>query len=385
MKKLIIILLAGILSCQNNSSEQTETPKPMPTSSISQKPFGTTTDSIAVDLYTLTNGDTEIGITNYGGVITAWRVPDADGNLGDVVLGYDNMEGYRSKPSYFGALVGRYGNRIAKGEFTLDGETYSLATNNGANHLHGGIKGFDKVVWQADTATSSDGPQLVLRYTSPDGEEGYPGNLETQVTYTLQADNTLRIDYEATTDEPTIINLTNHSYFNLSGDPSTTILDHRLMIDADRYVPVTEELIPTGELAPVNGSPFDFTESTVIGNRIDADHSQIKNGLGYDHCWVLNGAEDELTRAATVFEPTSKRFLEVFTTEPGIQFYSGNFLDGTAVGKEGISYKKRSALCLETEHFPDSPNQPDFPSVVLRPGETYRTTTAYKFSVKEDA
>ena len=357
----------------------------MPTSSILQKPFGTTTDSIAVDLYTLTNGDTEIDITNYGGVITAWRVPDADGNLGDVVLGYDNMEGYRSKPSYFGALVGRYGNRIAKGEFTLDGETYSLATNNGANHLHGGIKGFDKVVWQADTATSSDGPQLVLRYTSPDGEEGYPGNLETQVTYTLQADNTLRIDYEATTDEPTIINLTNHSYFNLSGDPSTTILDHRLMIDADRYVPVTEELIPTGELAPVNGSPFDFTESTVIGNRIDADHSQIKNGLGYDHCWVLNGAEDELTRAATVFEPTSKRFLEVFTTEPGIQFYSGNFLDGTAVGKEGISYKKRSALCLETEHFPDSPNQPDFPSVVLRPGETYRTTTAYKFSVKEDA
>jgi len=371
-------------ACQNNSPQQKETTETMPSFSITQQSFGTTDDGTAVDLYTLTNGDTEVDITNYGGVITAWRVPDAQGNLADVVLGYDDMEGYRTKPSFFGALVGRYGNRIANGEFMLDGETYSLATNNGPNHLHGGIKGFDKVVWQADTTTATEGPRLVLRYTSPDGEEGYPGTLETQVTYTLQADNTLRIDYEATTDKPTIVNLTNHSYFNLSGDPSTTILDHQLMIDADRYVPVTEALIPTGELAPVSDSPFDFTEPTVVGNRIDADHPQIKNGLGYDHCWVLNGSTSELTRAATVFEPKSKRFLEVFTTEPGIQFYSGNFLDGTAVGKENISYKKRSALCLETEHFPDSPNQPDFPSVVLRPGETYRTTTAYKFSVRED-
>ncbi len=380
-----VIFLIGILSlaaCQSNPTQQQETTETMPTSFISQRPFGTTSDSTAVELYTLTNGDTEVDITNYGGIITAWRVPDANGQMGDVVLGYDNMDGYNTVPSYFGALVGRYGNRIANGKFTLDGETYSLATNNGPNHLHGGIKGFDKVVWQADTATSDEGPQLILRYTSPDGEEGYPGTLVTKVTYTLQTDNTLRIDYEATTDKPTIVNLTNHSYFNLSGDPSTTILDHQLMIDANRYVPVSEALIPTGELASVDETPFDFTKPTVIGNRIDADHPQIVNGIGYDHCWVLNGAEGELSLAATVFDPKSKRFLEVFTTEPGIQFYSGNFLNGAAVGKGGISYEKRSALCLETEHFPDSPNQPDYPSVVLRPGETYRTTTAYKFSVK---
>ncbi|WKN44652.1 aldose epimerase family protein [Tunicatimonas pelagia] len=383
MRALFLIWLLGLAACQSNPTQQQKTTETMPTSSISKKSFGTTESGATVDLYTLTNGDTEVDITNYGGIITAWRVPDAQGTVADVVLGYSDMEGYRTEPSYFGALIGRYGNRIANGKFTLDGETYSLATNNGPNHLHGGIKGFDKVVWQADTATSDESPQLILRYTSPDGEEGYPGTLDTQVTYTLQTDNTLRIDYEATTDKPTVVNLTNHSYFNLSGDPATTILDHELMISADRYVPISEALIPTGELEPVDGTPFDFTQPTVIGNRIDADHPQIKNGLGYDHCWVLNNANDGPTRAATVFDPKSKRFLEVFTTEPGIQFYSGNFLDGAAVGKGGVSYEKRSALCLETEHFPDSPNQPDFPSVVLRPGETYRTTTAYKFSVKE--
>jgi len=382
MRAIYMIWLLCLAACQSSPTQQEETTETMPTSSISQQPFGTTNEGTSVELYTLTNADTEVDITNYGGVITAWRVPDAEGNTGDVVLGYNDMEGYRAKPSFFGALVGRYGNRIANGEFTLDGETYSLAKNNGQNHLHGGLKGFDKVVWEADTATSDDGPQLILRYTSPDGEEGYPGTLETKVTYTLQADNTLRIDYEATTDKPTIINLTNHSYFNLSGDPSNPILDHQVMINADRYVPVDETLIPLGDLEPVEGTPFDFTEPTVVGKRIDADHPQIVNGKGYDHCWVLNGPENELSLAATVFDPKTKRFMEVFTTEPGIQFYSGNFLDGTAVGKEGVSYGKRSALCLETEHFPDSPNQPDYPSVVLRPGETYRTTTAYRFSVK---
>lgn len=353
--------------------------------SISQASFGSTADGTSVQLYTLTNGDTEVDITNYGGVITSWRVPDANGQMGDVVLGYDSMPGYNTAPSYFGAIVGRYGNRIANGEFTLEGETYELAKNNGPNHLHGGERGFDKVVWQADTANSAEGPQLILQYTSPDGEEGYPGTLETTVTYTLQSDNTLRIDYEATTDKPTVVNLTNHSYFNLTGDPSQSILDHELMIEAEQFVPVTEDLIPTGELQDVEGTPFDFTEAAVIGSRIDEDNAQLANGLGYDHCWVLDGAAGELTLAATVLEPRSGRFLEVFTTEPGVQFYSGNFLNGSVTGKEGITYQKRSALCLETEHFPDSPNQPDFPSVELRPGDTYQTTTAYRFSVKSES
>ncbi|MEQ9442454.1 MAG: aldose epimerase family protein [Cyclobacteriaceae bacterium] len=357
----------------------------MPTTSITQSPFGSTADGSSVTLFTLTNGETEVDITNYGGIITAWRVPDASGQLGDVVLGYNSMDGYNTAPSYFGALVGRYGNRIANGEFTLDDQTYTLAVNNGPNHLHGGTKGFDKVIWEADTATSDDGPKLTLHYTSPDGEEGYPGTLQTQVTYTLQADNTLRIEYEATTDKPTVLNLTNHTYFNLTGNPSQTILNHEVMLDADQFVPVDENLIPTGELAPVEGTPFDFTEPTAVGSRIDQEDEQLIKGGGYDHCWVLNGATDGLSLAATVFEPQSKRYLEVFTTEPGIQFYTGNFLDGSITGKEGVTYQKRSALCLETEHFPDSPNQPDFPSVVLRPGETYRTTTAYKFSVKENS
>ncbi|MEM9830639.1 MAG: aldose epimerase family protein [Bacteroidota bacterium] len=384
MRAIYLIWLLSLAACQSSPTQQEETTETMPTSSISQKPFGTTTDAVAVELYTLTNGDTEVDITNYGGIITSWRVPDSNGQMGDIVQGYDSVDGYNSLPGYFGATIGRYGNRIANGEFSLDGETYSLAKNNGPNHLHGGLVGFNDVVWQADTATSEDGPQLILQYTSPDGEEGYPGTLETKVTYTLQADNTLRIDYEATTDKPTVVNLTNHSFFNLSGDPSTPILDHQLMLNADRYVPVNETLIPTGSLDSVKGTPFDFTEATAVGERIDADHPQITNGLGYDHCWVLNGPEGELSLAATVLDPKSKRFMEVFTTEPGIQFYSGNFLDGSAIGKDGTSYDYRTALCLETEHFPDSPNQPDFPSVVLRPGENYRTTTAYKLSVKDE-
>ncbi|MEM6846148.1 MAG: aldose epimerase family protein [Bacteroidota bacterium] len=384
MRAIYLIWLLSLAACQSSPTQQEETTETMPTSSISQKPFGTTTYAVAVELYTLTNGDTEVEITNYGGIITSWRVPDSNGQMGDIVQGYDSVDGYNSLPGYFGATIGRYGNRIANGEFSLDGETYSLAKNNGPNHLHGGLIGFNDVVWQADTATSEDGPQLILQYTSPDGEEGYPGTLETKVTYTLQADNTLRIDYEATTDKPTVVNLTNHSFFNLSGDPSTPILDHQLMLNADRYVPVNQTLIPLGSLDSVKGTPFDFTEATAVGERIDADHPQITNGLGYDHCWVLNGPEGELSLAATVLDPKSKRFMEVFTTEPGIQFYSGNFLDGSAIGKDGTSYDYRTALCLETEHFPDSPNQPDFPSVVLRPGENYRTTTAYKLSVKDE-
>nr|WKN35116.1 galactose mutarotase [Tunicatimonas sp. TK19036] len=383
MRTLCLIWFIALVACQTNTTNQETESMPASSASITQSSFGTTADGASVELYTLKNGDTEVDITNYGGIITSWRVPDATGQMGDVVLGYNNMDGYNTAPSYFGALVGRYGNRIANGEFTLDGETYSLAKNNGPNHLHGGLKGFDKVVWKADTATSSNGPQLILQYTSQDMEEGYPGTLQTKVTYTLQDDNTLRIDYEATTDKPTIINLTNHTYFNLTGDPSQKILDHEVMINAYEFVPVNENLIPTGELQPVEGTPFDFTEPTSVGSRIEEENTQLEYGIGYDHCWVLNGGGG-MSLAATVFEPQSKRYLEVMTTEPGIQFYSGNFLDGTVTGKEGITYQQRSALCLETEHFPDSPNQPDFPSVELRPGETYQTSTSYKFSVKAD-
>lgn len=347
---------------------------------LSSAPFGTTPAGETVELYTLKNvHGTTVKITPYGGVVTSIIVPDRNGKMGDVVHGFDNAAGYTDKVPFFGALIGRYGNRIAKGQFILDGQTYTLARNNGPNHLHGGIKGFDKVLWKAAPVNPAV-PSLTLTYLSKDGEEGYPGNLSVTVTYTLTDDNQLVIDYLATTDKKTVVNLTNHTYFNLAG--SGTILDHEVRIDADRYTPVDAGLIPTGELAPVEGTPFDFRTPTAIGARINADNEQLKLGGGYDHNWVLNGAMGTMRKVAEVYERTSGRVLEVSTVEPGMQFYTGNFLDGTLTGKGGQSYAYRSGFCMETQHFPDSPNHPDFPTTVLNPGETYKTQTIYKFSVR---
>jgi aldose 1-epimerase len=318
-------------------------------------------------------------ITPYGGKIISLLVPDKSGKLGDVVLGYDAAEQYPGGNPYFGALIGRYGNRIAKGKFTLEGHEYQLNTNNGANALHGGPGGFHNVIWKSE-AVSDD--RVELYYLSKDGEEGYPGNLKVKVTYSLTDENALVIDYEATTDKPTVLNLTQHSYFNLAGEGNGTILDHSLSINADRFTPVDETLIPSGELEEVKGTPFDFTKITKIGDRINDNHSQIKNGKGYDHNWVLNRKGDELILAATLSESGSGRVMEVWTTQPGIQFYSGNFLNGSDLGKGGKKYEYRSGLCLETQHFPDSPNQPTFPSTVLRPGEVYQHQTVYKFKIQ---
>ncbi|MDJ1469385.1 aldose epimerase family protein [Cytophagaceae bacterium DM2B3-1] len=350
-------------------------------------PFGTLPDGKAADLYTLRNASgMEVKITNYGGTIVSWTAPDKDGKYEDVVLGCDSLDGYLKGVPYFGALIGRYGNRIGKGKFTLDGKTYTLATNNGPNALHGGKVGFDKVLWEA-TPVEGEEPSLKLTYVSKDGEEGYPGTLTTEVVYQLKNDNSLQISYKATTDKPTVVNLTNHTYFNLTGGVKRDILDHEVTLYADKLVPVDKGLIPTGELKPVAGTPFDFNTSTKIGARInDSSDVQIKYGLGYDHCWVLKESKeskDSLKHVATVYEPTSGRVLDTYTTEPAVQFYTGNFLDGTITGKNGIVYKHRYGFCLETEHYPDSPNKPSFPSTVLRPGETYATTTVYKFSTKK--
>ena len=352
---------------------------------IKKLPFGKTEDGTAIDLYTLTNANgMTVKITNYGGIVTSIVVPDKNGNWGDVVLGYDNLEGYLKNNPYFGCIIGRYGNRIARGQFTLNGKSYTLATNNEPNHLHGGIKGFDKVVWQAKEIKGEDTVGLELTYLSKDGEEGYPGNLSVKVVYTLTNDNALRIDYQATTDQPTIVNLTNHSYFNLKDAGASPILDHELMLEADYFSPVNETLIPTGEFRAVVGTPFDFKNPTKIGARIGTDDDQIKFGLGYDHNFVLNGKAGELTMAGKLIESTTGRVMEIWTTEPGIQFYSGNFLDGTITGKNGTVYQYRHGLCLETQHYPDSPNHPNFPSTVLNPGEKYQTTTIYKFSVVKE-
>ncbi|GAB3954439.1 galactose mutarotase [Spirosoma harenae] len=376
----LLTSLVTMNSCTSKKEKEAETQKP----GIDKTTYGQLPDGKTADLYTLHNAaGMTAKITNYGGIIVSLTAPDKDGKFEDVTLGADSLSGYVKGTPYFGALVGRYGNRIAKGKFTLDGKTYSLVTNNMGNHLHGGTVGFDKVLW---TATPVDGeePALKLAYTSKDGEEGYPGNLSVEVTYTLQKDNSLKIDYQATTDKPTVVNLTNHTYFNLTGGAKRDVLDHVLTLNADRFIPVDKTLIPTGKLQPVAGTPFDFTQPTVIGKRInDSTDAQIKYGLGYDHGWVLNGSGDSLKLAATVYEPTSGRVMEVRTTEPAIQFYTGNFLDGTVMGREGFAYKKRYALCLETEHYPDSPNQASFPSTVLRPGQTYKTTTVYQFSTKK--
>lgn len=340
----------------------------------------------AVELYTLTNAHgVEARITSYGGILVSLSLPDRAGYLDDVVLGFDKLDDYLTTPStYFGALIGRYGNRISKGRFTLDGVERQLTANDGANHLHGGVKGFDKVVWAAKPSQTGTGPSLELGYLSHEGEEGYPGNLSVRVIYTLTNRNELKLDYFATTDSKTIVNLTHHSYFNLAGQGNGSILDHQLMINAGRFTPVDEGLIPTGELRRVQDTPFDFTRMQSIGARINQDEGQLKFGTGYDHNWVLEGPTGRLRQAAKVYEPVSGRVMEVRTTEPGLQFYSGNFLDGTLTGKGGKVYHQRYGFCLEPQHFPDSPNKPGFPSTVLKRGELYRTTTVYKFSTQKD-
>lgn len=344
-------------------------------------------DFDSIRRYTLTNSSgMTVQITNYGAIITSILVPDRNGNLGDVALGYGNVESYLNavdKP-YFGAIVGRYGNRIAKGKFELDGTTYQLATNNAPNHLHGGGIGFDKVAWDAKPHPERNA--IELSYVARDGEEGYPGEVRLTVTYTLTEENEIRVDYHAVTTEATPFNVTQHTYFNLKGEGDGDILDHELMIHADRYTPVDASLIPTGELAPVNGTPMDFTEAKPIGRDIAADHVQLKYGGGFDHNWVLNRPAETpkhtLTLAAEVYEPTTGRTLTVTTTEPGVQFYCGNFLDGRLIGKSGRPYLQRGGLCLETQHFPDSPNQPTFPSTILRPGQPYVSTTVMRFGAR---
>jgi aldose 1-epimerase len=345
------------------------------------RPFGKTQAGEPVELYTLTNSKgMEVAITNYGGIVVSIKVPDRTGKLADVVLGFDNLEGYLLPPPYFGAVIGRYGNRIAHGKFTLDGVEYTLPRNDGGNTLHGGPKGFDKVLWKAREVEKGRG--LELTYLSPDGEAGFPGNLSVTVTYTLTDANELKIDYRATTDKDTVVNLTNHSYFNLAGQGNGDILGHLMMINADGYTPVGRGLIPTGKIEPVEGTPFDFRKPEPIGARIGAKDPQLQMARGYDHNFVLNRKGDGLELAARVVEPTTGRVLEVLTTEPGVQFYSGNFLDGSIHGKGGKVYGFRSGFCLETQHFPDSPNKPEFPSTELKPGQVYHTTTVYRFSTE---
>ena len=352
--------------------------------SIKKELFGKTADGAAVDIYTLKNAaGAEVKITTYGGIVVSLKVPDKNGKFDDVVLGYDNLDGYlKNNGPYLGALIGRYANRIAKGRFKLDGVEYKLAVNNGENHLHGGLKGFDKVVWSATPLRVANGAALKLRYRSKDGEEGYPGNLSATVIYTLSDANELKIDYSATTDRRTIVNLTSHSYFNLAGQGNGDILKTQLFINANRFTPTDAGSIPTGELRPVRATPFDFTKPMEIGARIDQDEEQLRFGQGYDHNFVLNKQGKRLTLAARAYEPNSGRLMQVYTTEPGVQLYAGNFLDGSITGKDGKVYNRRYGFCLEAQHFPDSPNKPSFPSVVLTPGRRYTQTTVYKFSTK---
>jgi aldose 1-epimerase len=351
---------------------------------VKKQAFGKTAEGEKVDLYVLTNkSGVEATITNYGATLVSLKAPDRHGKLVDVVLGYDSLDGYLTDKAYFGSIVGRYANRIAGGKFTLNGVTYTLARNAGENHLHGGIKGFNKAVWVGKDVSTENEPSLQLSYLSKDGEEGYPGNLEVQVVYTLTDRNELKIDYTATTDKDTVVNLTNHAYFNLAGQGAGDILEHQMMLRADRFTPVRAGSIPTGELRSVDGLPFDFRRSTAIGARINQDDEQLKLGTGYDHNWVVNDAgKGGPSLAAQVYEPKTGRVLEVWTTEPGIQFYTGNFLDGTIRGKGGHAYNRRSGFCLETQHFPDSPNHPEFPSTVLKPGSRFRSTTIFKFSTR---
>jgi aldose 1-epimerase len=367
------LVAAGLVGCASM-------PK---TGIVHEAPFGKLADGTPIDIYTLRNSyGMEATIMTYGGIVTSLKVPDKNGRFADVVLGYDKLPGYLTNSPYFGALIGRYGNRIANGRFTLDGRTYTLATNNGPNHLHGGLKGFDKVVWIARTVDTFYGPGLELTYLSKDGEEGYPGNLKVTAVYVVTEKNELLLQFTATTDKDTVVNLTHHSYFNLAGQGNSNILDHVVFINADQITPVDSGLIPTGKFADVSGTPFDFRTPTAIGERINDPDPVLQYGPGYDHNWVLNKTPGDEVLAARVSEPVSGRVMEVYTTEPGLQFYTGNFLDGTINGKGGKVYEYRGAFCMEPQHFPDSPNHPNFPSVELKPGETYRNTIIYKFSTK---
>ena len=376
---LIMITAMAVTACNNSTEEKkTENNTDSMKTGIKRSDFGTV-DGKPVYLYTLTNakGD-EVKITNYGGIVTSWISPDKNGKRSSIVLGFDSLSGYLAKPPYFGAIVGRYGNRIAKGRFKIGDSTYSLAVNNGSNHLHGGLKGFDKQVWEATVANDSV-PVLSLSYLSKDMEEGYPGNLKVNVVYTLTEDDALQIEYTAETDKPTVLNLTNHSYFNLTGDHRNTILDHKMMIKADYYTPVDTGLIPTGELKAVKGTPFDFNTPEKIGTRIAQTGG---NPVGYDHNYALKRSDNSLQEVVTVTDSLSGRKLELFTTEPGVQFYTGNFLDGSIKGSDGVPFNKNTGFCLETQHFPDSPNQPKFPSVLLKPGEKFHSITKYKLSTE---
>ena len=389
----ILLACLALAACSAPPDQETTmSPDDTPaTVSVTRASFGTLPDGREVSLFTLRNANgIEVRLIDYGGIVVSIVVPDRAGDFADITLGYENLEGYLTETPYFGALIGRYGNRIADGRFTLDGTEYELATNNDPNHLHGGDIGFDKVLWAAEPIDSGDGVGVALSCESADGEEGYPGTLNVSVDYLLTGDDELVIEYRATTDKPTTVNLTHHSYFNLAG--AGDILGHELLVNANRYTPVDATLIPTGELSAVSGTPFDFTTPTAIGARIDDADEQLAFGGGYDHNFVLDRPDDgasvsvdgglaELSLVARVVEPTSGRVLEVETTEPGLQFYSGNFLDGTIRGKGGQAYEHRSGFCLETQHFPDSPNQPGFPSTILRPGEQYHSKTVYRFSV----
>jgi aldose 1-epimerase len=356
---------------------------PTPSGTISQAPFGNTPDGTPVAIYTLRNSKgMEARIMTYGGIVQSLKVPDKNGKLGDVVLGYDDLDGYLKASPYFGALVGRYGNRIGGAKFTLEGKTYTLATNNGPNSLHGGIKGFDKVVWKATSLMTADGPALQLTYFSKDGEEGFPGNLKVTAVYTLTDNNELRLDFTATTDKPTVCNLTHHSYFNLAGQGNGDILGHEVYINSDKTTPVDKELITTGKFASVDGTPFDFRKPTTIGARINDPDTQLQYGPGYDHNWVINKPMGKLGLQARVYEPTSGRVMEVFSTEPGLQFYTGNSLDGSITGKGGKVYQRRTGFCMEPQHYPDSPNKPMFPTTELKPDQAFQNTIIYKFSVK---
>ena len=382
------LLMAAIFTAACNAPKKESSTEPVKdtvaaAASISESSFGSLPDGTPLKLFKLRNAaGMEADITNYGGIITSVRTFDRNGKLEDVVLGYDSLAGYLKAPSFFGALVGRYGNRIAQGKFKLDGKSYTLVQNNGKNHLHGGTKGFDKVVWAPEPSSTPDSATLKLTYLSKDMEEGYPGNLQVTVIYTLTNDNELKINYEATTDKPTVINLTNHSYFNLTGNTKRDILAHTLTLEASKFVPVDAGLIPTGEIKPVKGTPFDFLHPTVIGSRINDNDPQIKIGKGYDHCYVFDKPLGSYAHVGTLYDSASGRQMDLFTSEPGTQIYTGNFLDGSVTGKFNTVYAQRYAVCLETQHFPDSPNRPEFPTVVLKPGEVYKTRTTYQFSAK---
>jgi len=377
---MILSVSAVLLSCgsQETASDEIAVLKG-PAMTIEKTPFGKLPDGKEIELYTLSNSrGMEAGIMTYGATLVFLKVPDREDNIADIVLGYDSLDGYLEDSPYFGAIVGRYANRIADGLFTLDGKEYKLAANDGENHLHGGIRGFDKVVWNAETVKNPDAAGVKFLYLSPDGEEGYPGNLDCRVTYWLTENNELKLEYHAETSKPTPVNLTHHSYFNLKGQGNGDILGHELMLNADKYTPVNEQLIPTGEIKPVEGTPFDFTHPHAVGEYIQ----QVPGG--YDHNFVLNSGGARLALAARVYEPENGRVMEIHTTEPGIQFYSGNFLDGSITGKSGKVYYQHYGFCLEAQHFPDSPNHPNFPSAILRPGEIYAQTTIHKFSTKQN-